>query len=366
MRSEHAPSTIALVGTRGIPARYGGFETAVEEIGRRLVNRGHSITVYGREPDGNYLGMESVRVRSSSVQQLETLTRSVSSARSMRKRTFDAAIIFNVASAPLLRLFDVPVKILNVDGLESQRSKWSRLGRRYFRACERVAARSARAGRVVLVADSGGIAAYYRQRYGVRSEVVPYGAPEIKRQDYPAALLPESLIPNQFYLVVARLEPENQVHIAVEAYAKSRRRWPLVVVGDNAYDSTYARELTKSARHAGAIMTGRVDNQVVLNALYAHAGAYIHGHSVGGTNPSLLRAHGAGAPILNYDCVFNREVSRDSADYWSDSTSLAQHMDHYATSDPRQDSPESIRQDILARYDWDRVTDDYERLALGG
>jgi len=351
---------IALIGTRGVPAAYGGFETAADELGTRLVKRGHEVTVYCRGPRGigDYCGIQCVSLPAPRVKSLETLAHTARSILHARRQTFEAVVVFNAGNAPLLGLVKQPV-VLHLDGLEWKRGKWGRIGRSYYKLCERIAA----ASRHELIADSEGIARYYETRYGAPSTVIAYGAPlRFSVAEDVVPLKTFNLRPDGYVLVVARLEPENNVHLALEAYARSSRQMPLVVVGDAPYRSRYLNDLkhtlmtTPGVRHLG-----RIDDQPLLDAVYANSRAYVHGHTVGGTNPSLLRAMGAGVPVLAYDTTFNREVADETARYFHSSEGLARLMDE-AMAGALSELGERARERVTDRYDWDVVTDAYETL----
>src|SRR5215207_7890633 len=236
---------IALMGTRGVPARYGGFETAVEEIGRRLADLGHDVVVYCREPGGaQHLGMTRVEVRSVKKKVLETLSSTAhATAHAVRHRP-DVVLLFNAANAPLLpalRAARLPVAT-HVDGLEWRRAKWSGAGRRYYRAAEALAVRWSDA----LIADAEGIADYYATEFGARTEQIAYGAPLL---DDPGTDLLGSVpvTPGEYHLVVARFEPENHVLEIVEGYRRSAAVRPLVVVGSAPYADEYTAAVTAAA-----------------------------------------------------------------------------------------------------------------------
>lgn len=357
---------IALIGTRGVPARYGGFETAVEEVGRRLVQRGHHVTVFCRsagamQPPDEFLGMQLVHLPAVQRQTAETLSHTALSVLHRGARTADAAIVFNAANAPLvpvLHAWRVPTAV-HVDGLEWRRSKWSGNGQRYYRACERLSVRWADA----LIADAVGIQDYYRDTYRADSVFIAYGAPILEQPAYER--LPEiGLERDAYHLVVARFEPENHVHLALAGYATSRAELPLVVVGSAPYGERYQRELGILAEQHGNIrMLGPVWDQQFLDALYAGSRTYLHGHSVGGTNPSLLRAMGAAAPVLAYDVTFNREVLGPDGRYWSSWQALgAQLEDAEAQPEQARLSGKHAQDRAAQLYTWDGVADGYERL----
>ncbi len=301
---------IAMLGTRGVPASYGGFETAVEEVGRRLVARGHEVVVYGDRQHPHvreHLGMEVVHVPAVPQKQLETLSRTgIAALLAVTGRRADAAFVFNAANAPyvpLLRARGIPVAV-HVDGLEWQRAKWGRAGRGYYRWAERRAVRTADA----LIADAPGLVDYDLREFGVPTELLRYGAPILEHVDR-ARIAEAGLEDGGFHLVVARFEPENHVLEIVRGYRRSSARMPLVVVGSAPYSAAYTAAVREAAEGDERIrLLGGIWDQQLLDALYAGARTYLHGHSVGGTNPSLLRAMGAGAAVAAWDVGFNREV----------------------------------------------------------
>ena len=355
---------IALLGTRGVPARYGGFETAAEEIGRRLVARGHEVVVYCRgraEHGAEYLGIELVHLPALRLKFAETLSHTALSMLHLRRRRVDVAIVFNAANAPLLPILQhraIPVAV-HVDGLESMRAKWGGLGRAYYRRAERVAVRRADE----LIADAGGIQEHYALTYGVSSELIAYGAPIVDSlaDDRLAEL---DLTSRGYHLVVARFEPENGIDVIVAGYQASAAALPLVVVGSAPYGQRYrARVERRAAADPRVRLVGAIWDQALLDQLYAHAAAYVHGHSVGGTNPSLLRAMGAAAPVVAVDVRFTREVLGDTGVFYRTPVELARLIE-----DVERDPGEARRRGARGReraagsYDWDDVTARYERL----
>ncbi|WP_176697138.1 DUF1972 domain-containing protein [Microbacterium sp. 3J1] len=358
--------TIAMVGTRGVPAAYGGFETAVEEVGRRLVDRGHDVVVYTRGSETRekeYLGMRVVHLPAVPVKQIETLSHTgLSTLHLMLGRRPDAAFVFNAANSPflpLLRLRRVPTA-LHMDGLEWRRSKWGPRGKAYYRWAEQFGVRTADA----LIADAPGIADYYAHQFHVPTEMIRYGAPLL--ESVADGRIDElGLTPGGYHVVVARFEPENHVLEIVEGYRRSAATRPLVVVGSAPYSSEYTQRIQQAAQGDERIrLVGGVYDQELLDALYFHALTYGHGHSVGGTNPSLLRAMGAGTAVIAYDVGFNREVLNDQGWFFSSPADAAQ-----AFEEAEADAGTTARLGDAARararvaFRWDDVADAYETLA---
>jgi len=359
---------IAMIGTRGVPARYGGFETAVEEIGRRLVENGHKVTVYCRtardEPrPTHYLGMRLVHLPPLRSKTLETPCHTALSVLQLifGSRRFDAAIVFNAANAPFvpaLRLRGVPVAV-HVDGLEWKRAKWGGAGRHYYRTAEALAVRWADA----LIADAQGIADYYTDEFGADTELLTYGAPV--PTDPSSGRLPElDLTPHAYHLVVARFEPENHVEEIVAGHHESTSQLPLVVVGSAPYSDAYTARINDLADGDPRIrILGGIWDQEQLDQLYANALTYLHGHSVGGTNPSLLRALGAGTAVIAYDVDFNREVLGGEGRFFDTSADVSMLIEA-AEADPADaiDEGQRLQKHADANYRWDDVTDGYAAL----
>jgi glycosyltransferase involved in cell wall biosynthesis len=358
---------IAMIGTRGVPASYGGFETAVEEIGSRMVDLGHEVVVYCRSTKDDrpprYRGMDLVHLPALRLKTLETLSRTAFSvAHLTTHRKPDVAFVFNAANSPfvpIIRANGVPSAV-HVDGLEWKRSKWNKAGRRYYQWAEEVSVRQADA----LIADAQGISDYYRSEFDVATELISYGAP-IDRNPASNRLDELALAPKRFHLVVARFEPENHVDLIVDGYLASDAKLPLVVVGSAPYSAKYTSEIKNSAAADSRIkLVGAVYDQELLDQLYGNAASYFHGHSVGGTNPSLLRAMGSGAPIAAWDVSFNREVAGTDAWYFGDARGVAEVL-ALIESDPatRRLRGEAMVDRAEARYNWTSVADEYLGLA---
>jgi len=354
------------MGTRGVPALYGGFETAVEEIGTRLASRGYDVTVYCRNPGQTmtaYRGMRLVNLPAVRHRMAETLSHtSLSSAHAIIRDHPDVVLLLNAGNAPLLKplaLAGIPTAI-HLDGLESKREKWRGAGARYYRWAERASVRWG----VEVIADAQAIADHVRRQYGRECVVIPYGAEVIDPGDDRLATV--QLEPQGYHLIVARFEPENHVLDAVHAYRESHEARPLVVVGSAPYSQWYVDKVHEAARRDPRIrFTGGIYDQHLLDQLYANCVAYIHGHSVGGTNPSLLRAMGAGAPVLAYDVEFSHEVTAEQAFFWADADELTRLLDQIAEGEHDARLAELHpfgQQRVRDAYQWDAVTDSYEAL----
>ena len=354
---------IAMIGTRGVPARYGGFETAIEEIGSRLADAGHEVVVFCRTPEGQeklqtYKGMELVHLPSLPKRSLETLSHTARTVIDSHLMGIDCAIVFNAANSPLLpaiRARRIPVAT-HVDGLEWRRGKWSGTGQTYYRVAEQLAVRWSDA----LIADAQGIADYYTEEFHASTYKIAYGAPILRDPTY-EKLEPLGVEPGRFHLAVARFEPENHILEIVQGYVASKAQHPLVVVGSAPYSDEYTSQIAAAADDRVKLVGGLWD-QDQLDQLYANSLTYLHGHSVGGTNPSLLRAGGAGAFTVAWDVDFYREVVQGTGEYFSTPEQLATILEK-VEGEPQRTRERGLElQASMHRYDWDQVATDYASL----
>lgn len=356
---------IALIGTRGVPANYGGFETCVEEIGRRLVERGHEVTVYCRKnnyeerlPD--YLGMKLVYLPSLRKKSLDTLSHTFVSILHAIFCSYDVFMVFNAANSPCLvvpRLLGKNIAI-NTDGLEWKRGKWGKSAKRYYKFSEWLATKLTN----VVVADSRGIQDYYRSCYGVESRHIAYGA-YISKSCKSKLLESIQLSPKEYFLQITRFEPENNPLLTIQAYKKLKTDKKLLLVGGVPYESKYS-DLIKKEVSEGVILPGPIYDKDLLNELWCNCYTYIHGNEVGGTNPALLQTMASGCFTIAINVSFSHNVLRDAGIYFDNSVEdltckMQWALDHPGLLDAyKERAVEYIRAD----YSWDHVTDGYEAL----
>jgi glycosyltransferase involved in cell wall biosynthesis len=355
---------IAILGTRGIPANYGGFETFAEHLSTRLVARGHDVTVYCR---AHYVSPRELEFQGVKLKVLptirhkyfDTIVHSFLSALHAVPERYDAALICNAANAPfasILRLTGTPVA-LNVDGLEHKRKKWNSIARRYYLMAERLA--------TILptrtVTDARVIQEYYLARYRAASTMIAYGA-EVERR-------PDPLVrrwrvePNRYVLYVSRLEPENNAHLVIEAFKRVRTAHKLLIVGDAPYAREYINDLKARARRDRRILfTGFVFGRD-YRTLQQNAYCYIHATEVGGTHPALLEAMGFGNCVLTLAAPENIEAIGDAGIAYTDENDLAEKLQRVLRDGSLVQSFRNRAQArVLEYYDWDYVVDQYERL----
>jgi glycosyltransferase involved in cell wall biosynthesis len=356
---------IAIIGTRGIPANYGGFETFAEECAAGLVSRGHQVTVYGRshyvsKTLRTHRGAQLVVLPTLEWKYTDTLIHSLLSILHALIRRYDVILICNAANsiyAWIPRMFGISV-VVNVDGIERLRQKWNRLGKAYYRLCEYFST----CFPDVIVTDAKVIERYYRDRYGAESVFIPYGT-HIEKPQSREILDKLGLAPGGYYLYVSRLEPENNAHLVVEAFEKVQTAKRLIIVGDAPYAGDYIKNLRRS-RDPRIMFPGAIYGDAYLQ-LQANAFCYIHATEVGGTHPALIEAMGQGSIIIANSTPENSEVLDNTGLLYqkNDVSSLAQCLQMV------EDNPDKfadLRTAALERartaYSWDAVINRYERL----
>jgi glycosyltransferase involved in cell wall biosynthesis len=356
---------IAILGTRGIPASYGGFETFAEHLATRLVARGHEVTVYCR---AHYVSPRQLEYHGVKLKVLptirhkyfDTVIHTFLSAIHAVSGRFDAALICNCANAPfspILRLTGTPVAI-NVDGLEHKRKKWNWLGRRYYRLTEYLSTLLPNE----MVTDAQVIQDYYLARHNTPSTMIAYGS-EVERRPDRSTVRKWRVEPNRYVLYVSRLEPENNAHLVIEAFKKVRTAYRLLIVGDAPYAEHYINSLKASARgDKRIIFTGFVFGQD-YRALQQNAYCYVHATEVGGTHPALLEAMGYGNCVLALATPENMEVVGDAGVPYIDEFDLAEKLQRVLRDGSLvQAYRNRAQQRIQAHYAWDNVVDQYEQL----
>lgn len=303
--------SVVIIGTRGYPSYYGGFETAVRKLAPFLADQGWDVTVYGRpgstkEADPNLdKRIRRVTTRGLETKSISTLSYGLTASLDAARKKPDVALVMNVANGyflPILRARGIPT-LVNVDGIEWDRAKWGRFAKLVFHTGARLAARIG----TRMVYDSKEIAARWHDEFGLDGDFIPYGGEVVD----PLPIEP-GLLHRGYVLVVARFVPENTVPEFLEAAEALSRRWPVVIVGSSGYGGLMdeqARTLSDTAPNVHWL--GHLSDDQRLMSLWQHAGVYFHGHSVGGTNPTLVQAMATGTPIVARDTPYNREVLGD-------------------------------------------------------
>lgn len=371
-------TSVAIIGSKGIPACYGGFETLAENLVKNLADK-HPITVYcsGRAYKTHrkrYLGAELkyLPLDANGVQSIPYDFLSMMSAR----RYVDVLLILGVSGCallPLAKLFSKKKFIVHLDGIDWQRPKWGRFARIYLRFSERIAARYADC----LIADNPAIQDYIFKTYKKDSLLIEYGGdnaaytPEDKpdlgelnhSNDNIATVVPNESIDTGFHkyaFSVCRIEPENNIHIILEAFANTDRL-PLVLVG-NWSASEYGRSLrAKYGELQNILLLDSIYDQVKLYSLRRNATLYVHGHSAGGTNPSLVEAMYLGLPVLAFNVSFNKATTDNAAKYFSDVKSLLEKLETLDAAALERIADKMQRIGKL-RYTWSVIAKKYSYL----
>lgn len=359
------PLRLAILGTRGVPGNYGGFETFAEELGTRLVERGHDVTVYCRIGNSTgrprrHRGMQLVHLPSIRLKSAETLSHTLLSALHAAARRFDIVYVCNSANAPIcyVPLLRRQKTVLNVDGLEWQRAKWGGLARRYYLWAAQLAARMP----IAVVTDADVIQTYYRTHFGRETRCIPYGTELYERGHLAGHVRAIGLEPDRYLLYVSRLEPENNALLVVKAYSLVETDLPLVVVGDAPYAKSYIDEVRAAADDRVKFLGYRFGED--YHALQANARAYIQATEVGGTHPALVEAMGHRNAVVAHDVPEHREVVGDAGSYFAyrSPEDLAERM-RELIQDPElvRDLRRRAEVRVRAHYSWDAVTDQYEQ-----
>ncbi len=360
-----AGGSLLILGTRGIPGRHGGFETFAERLALYLVERGWTVTVYCQAGEGGrredrWRGVRRVHLGERGGGALGSIAFDWAALRDARRRPGVVLTLgYNTALFNRL-LVDDRRQLINMDGLEWQRRKWGPAARAFLWWNERLAAR----GRARLVADHPAIAERLVS-LGVdpgRISTIAYGADPVRAAD-PACLEPFGLEPGEYCLLLARLEPENSVLEVVEGYSRQRRGLPLVVVGDfrpqaNGYHRRLRAAAGEEVRFVGACYRSEQ-----VRALRRFARLYVHGHTVGGTNPSLVESMAAGSPVIAQDNRFNRGVLGEAGRYFDGPAGFARSLE--ALLEDRA-AGERLGRAVFARfserYTWEHVLPEYRRV----
>jgi glycosyltransferase involved in cell wall biosynthesis len=356
---------LAILGARGIPARYGGFETFAEKLAIGLAERGVAVTVFCElDEDASPTSYQGVALRYITAPNLGPLRTILFDLRSLwtARKGYDVVYMLGYGAAPFClipRLWGNEVWI-NPDGLEWARAKWGFAAKSYFRLMEWVSVRVANR----VIADAAAIAACLRKRHGEPKacSVIAYGCELIENPPATEELAEWSLTPGSYYIVVCRLEPENHVLEILEGFRRSQTGKRLIVVGNHKLQNAYVAKLLGACTEK-VQMIGTIYDRNKLAALRYYAFGYLHGHSVGGTNPSLLEAMGCGNLILAHDNPFNRETLGENALFFRDAVQLAEQMDEIeGTSIEVEKLRTGAKARARACYQWTQIVEQYSRL----
>ncbi len=362
---------IGMLGLYGMPMEklhFTGFETGFGEIAPRLADAGHEIVMYCRRgsfPEemrvAEYRGVRLVYVPSPGGKNFSGLVATFFAVlHALALGGYDIFFFVNVGMghhAALCRLFGRKV-VMNVNGLDWTRAKWGPIARWYFFSAAHSAVRFC----TELVTDAEAMRQFYLERFHKETTMIAYGA-YVESSQRPELISPYGVERGGYYLIASRLIPENHADLIARAFLRSGSSKKLVIAGGANYDSPFHREL-RALAGGRIILTGHIDDQQVIRELHCNCFAYVHGHSVGGTNPSLLKAMGYGNCILALDTVFNREVLAEGGIFFPrDEAVLADEMRALEANPVRVEAlrlmgPERIRMN----YTWEKIASQYDAL----
>lgn len=359
---------IVIIGTRGIPNRYGGFEQFAEKLGTSLVKNGHEVIAFNPRDhsykEKEFRGVKIIRQKENLqfIPALSTLLYDYFSFKTALQLNPDIILSCGYSSSLFLRLFKNPAKVpvlIHMDGMEWQREKWGWIAQKFLKWNEKLAIQWAD-GQIV---DNLKILEYYFSKYGVKTKYIPYGADISSQQDEKVKIKSEGFDffnkRKEYFLVISRLEPENHIDMILQASLNSKQDHLMIVVGDTR--TRYGKFLiNKYARFQNIYFMESIFDKNTLNLFRKNSKAYIHGHSVGGTNPSLLEAMATSCLIFAHDNKYNKNVLGKDAFFFSDVTMLA---DHFTSINKYMDYKDEFSKRNLIKiqkeYNWEKVTQQY-------
>jgi glycosyltransferase involved in cell wall biosynthesis len=350
---------IAIIGSRGYPYVYSGYETLVKELSERLIKKGHFVRVYCHRSLFNKKpkivnGIELIYTPSLNSKIFSQLFNSFFSFIHVCFSNVDVILVVNSANGPfgiLTKLFRKKTCI-NVDGLEWLRPKWKGLGSVYFRFASKLATIFFDE----IITDSVEMNKVYKNNFGKKSTVIAYGS--TMTVDKNSKILEKlKLQKKDYYLIVGRLIPDNNSKLIIEGFLKSISKKSIVVVGDVPYNDKYVND-TKLLKSRNVVFTGYVNDQVDLTILYSHCYGYIHGHEFGGTNPTMVNALSLNCPILALDTVFNREMLENKKSVLFDKNSIEKKIIEF--EDKYEEFLKKNNDYTLPKkYDWNFISKEY-------
>ena len=355
---------VAIIGSRGYPYVYSGYETFVRELSERLVKKNIKVTIFChkglfKDRPSKLNNINLVYIPTIETKSLSQLIHSFLSLIYCCFKRPDVILAVNVANGPLgiiPKIFRIPT-IINVDGLEWLRPKWKGLGSAYFK----FAARMATVFYDRVINDSDEMRKVYLKLFNTESNVIAYGAPDIN-SDNKTLIRKFGVVSNKYYLVIGRLIPDNNADLIINGFLKSSSNKKLIIVGDVPYKDKYAEKI-KNINNPRIILPGYVKDPKVLYELYKNSYGYIHGHEYGGTNPTLIKALAYGTAILALDTPFNKEMLQNDKFglfFKKDFCSIKDLIEFsdYNKNDIMNMKKQSHR-GITKKYDWNFITESY-------
>jgi glycosyltransferase involved in cell wall biosynthesis len=356
---------IGILGTRGIPNAYGGFEQFAEYLAKGLSEKGHSIFVYNssdhpfQEKQWGKINIIHCKDWESKIGTAGQFIYDYNCILDARKRNFDILLQLGYTSNSLWHWLwpKQSINIVNMDGLEWKRSKYKKPIQIFLKRAEKWAAHYGD----VLVSDSTGIQEYLFNKYKKKSVFIPYGA-EIPSTNEPSAIAAYGVIPNKYLLLIARMEPENNIEIIIKGYLQSEQKYPLIIVGNPA--NKFGQYLVNTYKSPQIRFIGAIYNNGIINNLRFYSRLYFHGHSVGGTNPSLLEAMACSCNIAAHDNVFNKTILQEDASYFYTPEEIKYIIDKQPETEVITQHKKANLEKIKSKYSWNKIINDYEQLFL--
>ena len=356
---------IGILGTRGIPNHYGGFEQFAEHLSDGLFRRGHEVSVYNsslhpyKEKEWNGVQIIHCSDWEDKIGTVGQFFYDLKCINDARKRNFDVLLHLGYSSDSIWhwRWPKNTVNIVNMDGLEWNRSKYNKSTQRFLKWAESLAAKNAH----TMIADSPGIQKHLLAVYEKKPVYIPYGA-EIPEKTNPLVLEKYKLLPHQYFLLIARMEPENNIEMIIKGHLGSKHPYPLFIIGN--ITNKFGKYITSAYTDPAIKFSDAIYDQVELDNLRYSSALYFHGHSVGGTNPSLLEAMACGCRIAAHNNRFNRAVLQDDGDYFTDANAITSIIntpkDFSIINQWKKINMEKIR----TIYNQGKIIDAYEDLML--
>ena len=353
---------IAILGTRGIPNQYGGFEQFAEYFSVYLVEHGHQVYVYNSDKhsyqEKTYKGVNIIH-KYDPEDQIGTSGQFIYDlfcVLDSRKRKFDCILQLGYTSSSIWNFLFSKKSILvtNMDGMEWKRSKFNKYVQRFLMYAEKLAVKHSD----VLVSDSIGIQDYIKKKYHKDSTYIAYGANSFKNPDE-TILREYDVIKHGYSLIIARLEPENNIEPIIDGYVNSKCNEPLIVIGK--HNTTFGNYLKEKFKDERIRFIGGVYNLIHLNNLRSHSRIYFHGHSVGGTNPSLLEAMASNTLIVANDNIFNKAILKENAFYFRSKNDISKYVDALKKTDHQIKVNLNMRK-IESSFSWPMINEQYEKL----
>ena len=352
---------IGILGTRGIPNQYGGFEQVAEYLSAGLMKRGHEVMVYNshkhpyQEKQWNGVPLIHCFDPEYFMGTAGQFVYDLNCIMDARKRNFDIILMLGYTSSSVWKSLypSKSIIISNMDGLEWARAKYSKPVRRFLKYAEKLAVSSSH----YHIADSEIIKEYLDKKYRIKSKFIAYGADMHYGLD--ERLLTEySLIKNEYFVLMARMEPENNIEMLLDGFSLSKSQKKFIVIGNTT--NKFGKYLCNKFKHDSRIIfLGALFDQQKLKSIIKFSAVYFHGHSVGGTNPSLLEAMAAGAFVAAHSNPFNKSILRENAVYFTDATEVCAIIDQHENivNDTFIQNNLAI---IQSDFTWDKIVDQYD------